>query len=1134
MMNFFRTHKAVSGSISIMLALLLLPLYALISSVIESARYRSAQEQLGELTFLGEMAIIADYVDFLATDYGIYAFDSNTVKNSFSDYVKSVKSAGGIDTRKLNKLFGIDMEQCDIKYMYSVADPNVLAYQIRENGRYALPIKAMNEVVLSEVFNNLGKKLTGINKKLSVVSNCSQAIKDSTDMVVNFQTMKSTLSRVKFDADVIYGISGLSKGTAGKCKDMYGTVDWGVINDADKMNDVYAMWQNGMDLDEYRENMDGVSELYGVMEYFKGAVQTYFDLTDEEKSGYKITENDNTKNYLNLSADPENNVEFKAVLNALASKVSNVSSSGSTHFNNTDDYENAMDSLYELYGSAEDFCIFYNSCETLKNYAAAYNEHYGAVETLKTQYNEYLDSLGGMAESFTDMVASYDSAVALVDTIEMDAAIEDLNEQSKKASEDKAEYINNMNINTEAELKANMNESAKKRRELYNEARSKRDFASVGSTLIEKFVSDTFTNDYVGKWKINFRDKFDAMPKISDYTITSHLPAYDKFITDMLTLREYGSENYDVRIIEEYDFCKANGGEAYSASEFSDNIDSFITNEYLKDKFTDKEYISNENLDTIYGIFVTPPNGSVLTDINSVWFNYGNGNSYYLSNRTLVMLFAFLIGTAFVDKNSEASNFLDVLKTVFQTMQNLKPNDISLNNHIGTAVNSISSPVCVFPSQSIYYNSAALNVTGSSDPAADEQYIKEISGRYANAVIGNTERFPLDSYYINESHTENIYDVIFNGRQPGQGVMGLVTSVSGVIDSAAGFIESIMTLNIIKGLKQIKSFIENMIGLVKSIVSFCIDVIQIVAAIINDLQTGEDKCLQYVLNQLYIGFWTDKNFSSRQTAKGCDGDYCDYDPFFTNHCIDDCYNNKTIFDGAEIEYILGGSPCEITNQHIAYYAIMMIRFLLNFTLAANDTIVQTVTKIPYAGPVLLILIVMAEANIDMMFLVGGVKVPLIKNQMSLNPTNLNNLVSGFEKLVDNTKNQKMKWKMGTLEDGTKYRIYENNNQTTGEMFNDSLKESLGMGKSSTEGLLSLNYNWYINILLMLYPENVKLGRISDLIQMHGIEKKGTKFSLQECYTYVYADVRADYSPLLPMVTDNDIFPPLRNVQINGY
>ena len=102
------------------------------------------------------------------------------------------------------------------------------------------------------------------------------------------------------------------------------------------------------------------------------------------------------------------------------------------------------------------------------------------------------------------------------------------------------------------------------------------------------------------------------------------------------------------------------------------------------------------------------------------------------------------------------------------------------------------------------------------------------------------------------------------------------------------------------------------------------------------------------------------------------------------------------------------------------------------------------------------------------------------------------------------------------------------------MFDSSLKESLGMGSSSAKGLLSLNYDWYINILLLLYPENVKLGRICDLMQMHGMEKKGTDFSLQDCYTYVYADVRADYSPLLPMTTDSGVFPSLRNVQINGY
>ncbi len=94
--DFLREHRFVRGSISIFLALMLLPMFSFIALMIESARFRSAEQQLNELNFMGQMAILADYLSYIEENYDLYAFDTNgkDMNRSFEDYVNHAKTAG--------------------------------------------------------------------------------------------------------------------------------------------------------------------------------------------------------------------------------------------------------------------------------------------------------------------------------------------------------------------------------------------------------------------------------------------------------------------------------------------------------------------------------------------------------------------------------------------------------------------------------------------------------------------------------------------------------------------------------------------------------------------------------------------------------------------------------------------------------------------------------------------------------------------------------------------------------------------------------------------------------------------------------------------------------------------------------
>ena len=1153
MLDFFREHKFVSGSISVMLALLLLPLYALISSVVESARYRSAQEQLSELTFLGEMAILADYVDFLASDYSLYAYeaeDADILKESFEKYMKKAESAGGVDTTKLNKLFGVDIEKCDIRYMYSIADPDVLKYQIRSNGRFSLPIKILNEFVLSDILSELEKKLKTVNSKLTVVKNCADAVKDATGGIKDFQTLQGAKRDLKTALNKIYGFP---TSLANLCVRKYYDVDWNILNveneeKREALEDAYVMLQSDVSIDTYRSETDSMGDICDYMLLREDDFLKYFELTEEERAEYTIEIKDlSEKLFLNnISLDAEGKAACKDVLTVVEQKARAVYP-GLTSLTK-DNYHSTITDISDIAAKRQNVIALYGECGKLLDYAYSYSSYYKAAVKLKEEYDIYLNSFSGIAEHFNSMIESYDSAVAMMDTLESDEITDQLNTDTEDASKAIQDYNQHVNNDVNGIYYTKQNEAKKKRLESYHKALENVDFASIGTTFIQKFATEALNQNFE-LWKDNLKDKVDDLHLDiqHDYTESILSVSFDDFIKEMKTLQNFDVNRYNETLIEEYDFYTAHNttlDDKGGALDFANDIDSFITEEYDKyDEKTgefpnnDKEYVSKDSLYRIYGPLLYAAPGSVLynaDDEDNPWFEFDDGECYYLSENTIVMLFAFLVGSAIADSDSDLKQTLDLFKQIFTAIKNLKPNDIMFNNHIGTSTNSLVYNGNVFPSQSIYYNG------NRGWRSFDNVMIQGTSGGYAAGLIGNTSEFPLNSYYIGQqtAGNENLYTRFWGGREPGEDVMLLVDSTARIIDDAEKFFDNIMSLNIIKAMKTIVDFVSAIKDFLVGIIMFILDIIQLISGLISDNDNTVDL-LQYIMDQLYIGAFAANSFTSRASAAGCDNENekCMYKLIGSNHCSE-CFKGKGIFDGAEMEYILGGDPCEIENQHKAYYAIMVIRIILDFAIVAATTnpVIKTATSIPIAGPIILVLLVFAEANVDMMFLLSGVKVPVIKTKMSLEPDfkNIDNLVSSFKHVAQRTQEGKLTWKMSEPDkNGKRHRIYKKN-QTAGDMFNESLQDAFHMDSKSTEGLFALDYDWYINILLLFYPENVKLGRICDLMQMHGIEDCDDDFRLENCYTYVYADVRAEYSPLLPMITEGGIFPDIRNVQLNGY
>lgn len=188
MIDFFNKHKNTRGVISIMLSLLLLPIYSLTALLIESGRIRNAQQQLDELNYMGSMSVLAGYVEYVQNRFGLLAFESKGGESpgfndtTFRQYVIYCQNNGGVDTLALNRVFGVDEGQCSVEYLYSLAEPEILKNQIMQYGKYIIPATLLKDVTLTDLFKEMKDSLKSVGSDLEAINSGTQAIEKVADL----------------------------------------------------------------------------------------------------------------------------------------------------------------------------------------------------------------------------------------------------------------------------------------------------------------------------------------------------------------------------------------------------------------------------------------------------------------------------------------------------------------------------------------------------------------------------------------------------------------------------------------------------------------------------------------------------------------------------------------------------------------------------------------------------------------------------------------------------------------------------------------------------------------------------------------------------------------------------------------
>ena len=1148
LLQYFPKHRRVSGAISILLTILLLPLYTALSIIIESARLQSARQQLDELTYLGQVAVLADYMDFLYTNYDIYAFYSaegadgaQQVKESFDYYVKNAQTSGGIDTRKLNKLFNIPLDSCTIEGMYSVADPEVLEYQIKQSGKYMMPADILSDFSFELLFKSLNESLGGLSKKLSYANAAAEQFKNSTEILTNGQDVSKKVKDLKKkigEYETKYDDFRTKKSQV---------TNWYISNsDYDLINGYTESDRNN---DNNNKN-NAFIPLRDVMNNYRSNVDSYFSETDTSKRGdIKVTINGSDEGYLGLSGE----VTVDDLLSKIGDKCSDCSGKGAFpsgyDLSSLSGYDSAKGALDTKIGDITYKVQKYDENKKMLDAVNAYNDLVGYGRgTLYNAYNDYITSLKKVQDSLSAVVdGQYAMAaakekidIANLNTSTKDAATTNNKLTAAQLTHESAEEIQKL----KDEKKANDADRAA----AYKQAKADKNYMKLGSNVAEKFAAEV-SKEEMDQWLTNYMNSpcYDATS-----ADTSNYTAYSAGLN---TVKDYDGKRNQIEEMSMTSVSTSSLSED-EVNAMNDKLDKLMQNAKDEKDSDEDEYLSSAEMDKLYSGLL----GGSDDHLSDEWFPTESGKSYYLTTTQVLILLSFLGTTAVVEKESD-KGFLDLIKVILDAFKNLSPADAALDSHVYDydTLDLLGDADITVPSHGFEHGEASFHTNAEQKNKALE---------YAQGQVGaNGSTLALDNggnYYVDSTQVDAPTN-FFNGRQPGKSIENLVGGASKCFGAIETFVKSLLTLNLLRILIALVDFCVGIVQLLAGIIELVIDLVTIIS--------NWKNCISYILDQIYITYYIDNHFRSRQSST-TKFKY-DFNPGCHVEGGSTCQKAVT-FRSAQIEYLLSGTNCEIKNQMDSYYAILALRFALNYSMVSkNAAVISLQGLIPPAAAFIPAIVDYFDSKVDLMFMMMGYKVPLFKDNVMLvtlkdtftDETKRNELKGMIESslkdpLSGNTANSRSKnnrfkikeWK--TESDGTTYPVYEDSPELPDDKFTSMLESGAGGISKKTKPVkfkggfkVCLDYELTLEALLFLYPEDEKVARMANLIEMEGKHNVDTGtgkasnsfnydsgFRLKNCYTYVGSDINATYSPMMPMFAEGPAFDKakLRNVQMNGY
>ena len=274
------------------------------------------------------------------------------------------------------------------------------------------------------------------------------------------------------------------------------------------------------------------------------------------------------------------------------------------------------------------------------------------------------------------------------------------------------------------------------------------------------------------------------------------------------------------------------------------------------------------------------------------------------------------------------------------------------------------------------------------------------------------------------------------------------------------------------------------------------------------IQYATEGLMKLIYKKVYAATYATEMFTNRSSSleddKRMNGTkYTDYGED-TNH---------EVFYMANAEYVYAGTTSEKLNQELAFLSIYGLRIFANIPAILTDSTLHEVSTeiaaIPYVGPVLAIvlyvLIIAAEAYLDMIFMIYGEEgVSIVKTTGYLNFSGkgIDDLIKQVQGMIEQLQ----------LESGKGEGDSSEINVT--KSLKDTWKSSLNDAK---DNLTKWNYKEHLFVVLCLFkPSDTMYENEARLIQMQLDKDKDENFRLSNMATFVRTDTTVSYKPMLPV------------------
>ncbi len=421
-------------------------------------------------------------------------------------------------------------------------------------------------------------------------------------------------------------------------------------------------------------------------------------------------------------------------------------------------------------------------------------------------------------------------------------------------------------------------------------------------------------------------------------------------------------------------------------------------------------------------------------------------------------------------------------------------------------------------------------IQGAIDDA--EEALKQgasdaFSGGFTQLINALKGIFDMDVFYEREmcAYISTDYEMEGTKKSPLQTILD---TISDAVDAAEDLVDAVADLNILELLKKIVELVETLTGLVDALVEYVQNVIDMINEVVGYFNgANEANFYEKMLLAAYMTHYlpdrtcagqttntTDFSAGTSENTLGLVGEsltgfafsdipvessgtaFYQTGLFSVLAALTSSGGDDSMFMGAELEYILGGTRSEIINQIFAFFNIYFIRLVLNIPTVFSDPEVNSMAAAANVFSwVVYLLVIIGEPLLDTILIVNtgrGVTpcVSLIKTDAYLSPTGILEFLSDLAIVC--VGNQAVQDAFTQELDGLKNVEVDNKKPST--------------TKTVEFGLSYQMYLW-LTILFTVTQDNMML-RFSDIVYLEAGEyyrRNGGTFDYNSTYTAVSSE-----------------------------